>query len=201
MGAGKLAPVQVAPYDPPALPTGKFTLDSLGSLLGALLPENAIVIDEAVSTGRGFSRFTANAHPHDWVPNTGGSIGFALPVAAGAAIACPDRKVIALEGDGSAMYTLQALWTMAREGLDVTIVLFANRSYNILRGELANVGAGTPGVRATDMLTLDRPDLDWLALAKGHGVEAGRAENLDELAVQMRRALARKGPYLIEVAL
>ncbi|HEX4328993.1 MAG TPA: acetolactate synthase large subunit [Burkholderiales bacterium] len=201
LGAGKLAPAHVAGLDRPALPTGKYTLDALGTLLGALLPENAIVIDEAVSSGRGFARFTANVQPHDWVPNSGGSIGFALPVATGAAIACPDRKVIALEGDGSGMYTLQALWTMARENLDVTVLIFANRSYNILRGELANVGAGTPGVRATDMLTLDRPDLDWLALAKGHGVEAGRAENLDELAVQFRRALARKGPYLIEVAM
>ena len=201
MGAGAIAPAHVAALDRPELPTGKYTLDSIGTLLGALLPENAIVIDEAVSSGRGFARFTANVQPHDWVPNSGGSIGFALPVAVGAAIACPDRKVIALEGDGSGMYTLQALWTMAREKLDVTVLVFANRAYNILRGELANVGAGAPGVRATDMLTLDRPDLDWQALAKGHGVESGRAENLDELAVQFRRALARNGPYLIEVAM
>ena len=199
LGAGKIAPAYLASLEQPALPTGKFTLDTLGTLVGALMPENAIVIDEAVSSGRGFARFTANTQPHDWIPNTGGSIGFALPVAVGAALACPDRKVIALEGDGSGMYTLQALWTMARENLDVTVVIFANRSYNILRGELNNVGAGTPGVRATDMLTLDRPDLDWLALAKGHGVEAGRANDLDELAVQFKRALARKGPYLIEV--
>jgi acetolactate synthase-1/2/3 large subunit len=201
LDAGRIAPAHVAAFEPPALPTGKYSLDSIGTLLGALLPENAIVIDEAVSSGRGFARFTAIAQPHDWVPNTGGSIGFALPVAVGAAIACPDRKVIALEGDGSGMYTLQALWTMARENLDVTVLVFANRAYNILRGELANVGAGTPGLRATDMLTIDRPDLDWLALAKGHGVEAGRAANLDELAAQFRRALARKGPYLIEVAM
>ena len=201
LGAAQTPPAHVATLDRPALPTGKFTLDALGTLLGAMLPENAIVIDEAVSSGRGFARFTANVQPHDWVPNSGGSIGFALPVATGAAIACPERKVIALEGDGSGMYTLQALWTMARENLDVTVLVFANRAYNILRGELAGVGAGTPGVRAIDMLTLDRPDLDWLALAKGHGVEAGRAENLDELAVQFKRALARKGPYLIEVAM
>jgi acetolactate synthase-1/2/3 large subunit len=201
VGARGTPPAHVAPYEPPPLPTGKYTLDGLGALVGALLPENAIVVDEAVSTGRGFARFTANARPHDWLPGTGGSIGFALPAAVGAAIACPDRKVIALEGDGSGMYTLQALWTMAREGLDVTVLVFANRAYNILRGELANVGAGTPGRRATDMLTIDRPDLDWLALAKGHGVEAGRAQNLDELAAQIQRALARKGPYLIEVAM
>ena len=116
-------------------------------------------------------------------------------------MACPARKVVALEADGSGMYTLQALWTMARENLDVMVLVFANRTYNILRGELANVGAGAPGVRATDMLSLDRPNLDWLALAKGHGVESGRAEDLDELAVQFKRALARKGPYLIEVGM
>ena len=201
MGAGRIAPAHVAAFEPPALPTGKYTLDAIGTVLGALLPENAIVVDEAVSSGRGFARFTAIAQPHDWVPNTGGSIGFALPAAVGAAIACPERKVIALEGDGSGMYTLQALWTMARENLDVLVLVFANRAYNILRGELASVGAGTPGVRATDMLTIDRPTLDWLALAKGHGVEAGRAANLDELAVQFKRGVGRKGPYLIEVVM
>ena len=131
----------------------------------------------------------------------GGSIGFGLPVAVGAAIACPDRKVLALEGDGSAMYTLQALWTMAREASTSTVVIFANRAYQILRGELAGVGAGTPGPRATDMLTLDRPSLDWVSLARGQGVEAGQATTLDELALQLQRGLATTGPYLIELLL
>ena len=130
-----------------------------------------------------------------------GSIGWGLPAAGGAAIGAPERKVIALEGDGSAMYTLQALWTMARENLDVTVIVFANRSYKVLQGELANVGAGVPGRRANDMLTLDRPDLDWIALAKGLGVEAGRAASLDELAQQFRRGLARRGPYLVELVI
>jgi acetolactate synthase-1/2/3 large subunit len=119
----------------------------------------------------------------------------------GAAIAAPDRKVIALEGDGSAMYTQQALWTMARENLDVTIVIFANRAYKILVNELANVGGGTPGRNATDMLTLDRPGLDWVTIAKGYGVESGRATNLDELAVQFKRGLDRHGPYLVELVM
>ena len=109
-----------------------------------MLPENAIVVDESVTTGREFFPETAGAPPHDWINNRGGSIGYGMPVAVGAAIACPDRKVIALVGDGSAMYTLQALWTMAREGLDVTVLIFANGTYNILRGELTNVGVQKP---------------------------------------------------------
>jgi acetolactate synthase-1/2/3 large subunit len=129
----------------------------------------------------------------------GGSIGWGLPAATGAAIAAPERKVVALEGDGSGMYTLQALWTMARENLDVTVIVLANRSYQILHAELRNMGAGTPGQRAADMLTLDRPHLDWVALARGHGVEASRAVVLDELAAQLKAAFSRRGPYLIEL--
>ena len=170
-------------------------------MLGALIPENGIVVDEAVSSGRGFARSTTHAQPHDWLTTMGGSIGFGLPTSVGAAIGAPGRKVITLEGDGSAMYTLQSLWTMAREQLDVTIIVFANRSYNILRGEFNAVGAGAPGQRATDMLTLDRPNLDWLSLARGHGVEAGQATSLDELAAQLKRGLASSGPYLIELVL
>src|SRR6266850_1120781 len=113
---------------------------------------------------------TRSAQPHDWLSNMGGSIGMGMPVATGAAVACPDRKVICLEGDGSGMYTLQALWTQAREGLDVTTLLFANRTYAILRGELANVGAGNPGRKALDMLDLGHPDLDWVGLARSMGV-------------------------------
>ena len=199
LGARSTAPSHVAHLAPPALPTGKVTLDGIAQVLGALLPENAIVVDEAVSSGRGFAPFTAHAQPHDWLTTMGGSIGFGLPNSVGAAIACPQRKVITLEGDGSAMYTLQSLWSMAREQLDVTMIIFANRTYNILRGELAAVGAGTPGQRANDMLTLDRPNLDWQAMARGHGVEAGLATTLDELAVQLKRGLASSGPYLVEL--
>ena len=199
LGACTTAPAHVATLNPPALPTGKVTLDGIAAVLGALIPENGIVVDEAVSSGRGFAPATTHAQPHDWLTTMGGAIGFGLPTAVGAAIGAPGRKVISLEGDGSAMYTLQALWTMAREQLDVTVVIFANRSYNILRGELAAVGAGTPGQRATDMLTLDRPNLDWVAMARGHGVDAGQASTLDELAVQLKRGLATSGPYLIEL--
>ncbi len=185
----------------PRLPAGRVTPEGLGAVLGALLPENAIVVDESVSVGRGLFPLTAGAPPHDWLNNMGGSIGFGLPAAVGAAIACPDRKVIALEGDGSGMYTVQSLWTMAREGLNVTVVVLANRSYAILKGEFANVGAGKPGQKATDMMSLDRPNLDWVALAKGHGIEAGRANDLGELAREFRRALAVQGPYLIELVM
>lgn len=128
-------------------------------------------------------------------------LGLFEGVVTGSAIAAPDRKVVALEGDGSGMYTLQALWTMARENLDVTVIVLANRSYQILHSELRNMGAGTPGQRAVDMLSLDRPHLDWVALARGHGVEGARATTLDELALQLGRAFSRRGPYLIELAL
>jgi acetolactate synthase I/II/III large subunit len=199
LGARNVAPAQVAEHQPPALPDGRATPDGVAAAVGALLPPDAIVVDEAVSSGRGLPALTRQSAPHDWLTSMGGSIGYGLPVAVGAALACPGRKVIALEGDGSAMYTLQALWTMARESLDITIVVYANRAYNILRGEFDNVGAGSPGQRATDMLSLDRPALEWCALARGHGVESAQASDLAEFARQFRRALASKGPYLIEV--
>ena len=186
---------------PGASPSGPLSPEGIAAVVAARLPEQAIVIDEAVTTGRGFGAATVGAAPHDWLTGMGGAIGFGLPVAVGAAIAAPDRKVLALEGDGSAMYTPQALWTIAREGLDVTTVIFANRSYKILHGELAGVGAGTAGPRATDMLTLDRPALDWVALARGMGVEAVRVDELGAFDKALRDALGRKGPALIEVVL
>jgi acetolactate synthase-1/2/3 large subunit len=201
LGARTTAPRVNAASQDNALPTGAITLDGLGALFNALLPENAVVIDEAVTSGRAFTGAMMGARPHDWLNIMGGSIGWGLAAATGAAIAAPERKVIAFEGDGSAQYTLQALWTMAREGLDVTMVVFANRAYKILLGELNNVGAAAPGANALSMLTLDRPDLDWVALAKGYGVEAGRAKTLEELAAQFRRGLAVAGPYLIEVVM
>jgi acetolactate synthase I/II/III large subunit len=201
LGAHKTAPARIAQPRRPALPTGAITSATIASILGAMLPENAIVIDESVSTGREFFPETAGAPPHDWINNRGGSIGFGMPVAIGAALACPDRKVIALEGDGSAMYTVQSLWTMAREGLDITILIFANGTYNILRGELTNVGVRNPGPRAIDMLSLNRPDLDWVAMARGMGVEASRADTCEELVKALDAGLHSGGPYLIQVTL
>ena len=201
LGARNTAPLLNKPAYDTALPTGAITLEGLGMLFNKLLPENAIVIDEAVTSGRAFTGATMGARPHDWLNIMGGSIGWGLAAATGAAIAAPERKVVAFEGDGSAQYTLQALWTMARENLDVTVVIFANRAYKILLGELSNVGAAAPGANARAMLTLDRPDLDWVSLAKGYGVEAGRAATLEELATQFKRGLAMTGPYLVELVM
>ncbi|HLT76730.1 MAG TPA: acetolactate synthase large subunit [Ferrovibrio sp.] len=198
------APKSVAPAAQPplpALPDGTPTPDKVAAAIAALLPEQAIVVDESVTSGRGIFAAAAASAPHDWLNNMGGSIGFSFPVAVGCALACPDRKVVALTGDGSAFYTLQALWTMAREKLDITMVVFANRSYAILRNELANVGAANPGPRAIDMLTLDRPDPDWVALAKGHGVGGRRVDDMGDFAKAFRAALAEPGPQLIELVL
>jgi len=194
-------PAGVMSLNRPALPTGAVTLDGIAQLIATLMPDNAVIVDEAVTTGRNFGAHMHSAPPHDWLNLMGGAIGAGLPLATGAAIGAPQRQVIALEGDGSAMYTLQALWTMARENLKVMVVVFANRSYRILHGELANVGAGTPGRKANDILTLDRPNLDWTALAQGCGVDAGRATSLDELAHQFKRGLSAHGPYLIELVM
>jgi acetolactate synthase-1/2/3 large subunit len=199
LGAVGVAPAGIARPRRPALPSGPITPAAIASILGAMLPENAIVVDESVTTGREFFPETAGAPPHDWINNRGGSIGYGMPVAIGAAIACPERKVIALEGDGSAMYTVQSLWTMAREGLAITVLIFANGTYNILRGELSNVGVRNPGPRAVDMLSIGHPDLDWVAMARAMGVEGHRAGTCEELARALGAGLRSHGPMLIEV--
>ncbi|MBC8128718.1 MAG: acetolactate synthase large subunit [Rhizobiaceae bacterium] len=182
-----------------APPTGgPLTTASIAAAVAALLPENAIVVDESISSGFDFFRFTHEAAPHDFLQLTGGAIGTGMPLAAGAAIACPDRKVVVLQADGSGMYTVQALWTHARENLDVVTIIYANRSYAILRDELRQVGAGEPGENARAMLDLDRPELDWVSLAKGMGVEAGRADDAAEFVRLLRAAVSRRGPFVIE---
>src|ERR1700710_73051 len=182
-----------------AKPTGALTHASIAQAIAMAIPENAIVVDESVTTGRGFFPPTAAAHPHDWLQNMGGSIGFSTPVATGAAVACPDRKVICMVGDGSAMDTLQSLWTQAREGLDVLTVVFANRMYQILRGEFDGVGAGEPGQRALDMLEIDRPALDWVSLAKGMGVAGRSVSTAADFVKALEEGIAEPGPRLIEV--
>ncbi|MEQ1615643.1 MAG: thiamine pyrophosphate-dependent enzyme, partial [Hyphomicrobiaceae bacterium] len=164
-------------------------------------PENAIISDESVTTGRNFFSMTNTAAPHDWLQLTGGAIGDGMPMAVGAAIACPDRKVISLQADGSGMYTVQALWTEAREKLDILTLVWANRAYRILRGELMNVGAKNPGRKAHDMLSLESPTIDWVSLAKGMGVEARRVETVDQLVGAIKAGVRHKGPYLVEVVL
>jgi acetolactate synthase I/II/III large subunit len=198
-----------APPDParravlrkPDLPTGALNVMGAGQVIAHYLPENAIVSEEAGTAVLGVALFTANAEPHDYLSLTGGSIGQGLPVATGAAVACPDRKVLCLQGDGGAMYTLQALWTQARERLDVTTVVFANRSYVILNVELRRVGAAERGPKAMSMLDLHNPVLDWVSLAQGMGVEACRASTTEEFAAQFSAAMAGRGPRLIEAVI
>ncbi|HEX5366553.1 MAG TPA: acetolactate synthase large subunit [Acidimicrobiales bacterium] len=187
------------PAERPDPPTGALTPATVAQAVAALLPEGAIVSDEGNTSGLFTAGLTAGAPPHDWLCLTGGAIGQGLPVATGAAVACPDRRVVSLEADGSALYTIQALWTQAREQLDVVTILLNNRSYAVLNMELDRVGAGAPGSRARDMLDLSRPDLDFVAVSQGLGVPASRARTADELVGQLRRALAEDGPRLIEV--
>ncbi len=182
----------------PELPSGELTVQSLAEVIGALLPEGAIIADEANTSGVMLPAATAGAPRHDVLTLTGGAIGQGLPVATGAAIACPDRPVICLQADGSALYTIQSLWTQAREGADVTTILINNRAYAILRLELSRVGAEASGPRARDLLDLSRPDMDFVALASGMGVPATRAATAEDLATQLRAAIAEPGPHLIE---
>jgi acetolactate synthase-1/2/3 large subunit len=184
----------------PERPSGALDAQSIARAIGALLPEGAIVSDEAQTGGLFVASATAGAPRHDWLTLTGGAIGQGMPVATGAAVACPDRKVLNLEADGSAMYTLQSLWTQAREGLDVTTVIFDNRAYAILNLELSRVGARTDG-KAAEQFDLSRPPLDFVALAKGMGVDAVRAETVDELVRSLERGLAEPGPFLIDAIL
>jgi acetolactate synthase-1/2/3 large subunit len=190
------APPNVSPCPLPA--GAKLTPDAIGRVLARLLPDQAILSDEMVSCGEAVHRHLGSGPSFDLLPVTGGSIGQGLPVAVGAAVACPDRKVIALEADGSSMYTLQSLWTMAREGLDVTVVILANGRYRILDVEMDRTGAGAIGARANDMLDLRRPDLDWVKLSEGMGVESTRATTADEFIEQWTAAVNQRGPRLIE---
>jgi acetolactate synthase I/II/III large subunit len=182
----------------PGVPDSDLTGEKAAAVIGALLPEGAVVSDEANTSGLWLPAATAGAPPHDWLTLTGGAIGQGLPLATGAAVASPGRPVIALESDGSAMYTISALWTQAREGLDVTTVIFSNRSYAILGMELGRVGAEVAGDAARSLLDLTRPDLDFVSLAVGLGVPATRARTAPELAAQLRQAIAEPGPHLIE---
>jgi acetolactate synthase I/II/III large subunit len=185
----------------PDKPSGKFNAYSAGQAIGFYLPDNAIISDEGATAGIGSQVYTASSAPHDWLSLTGGAIGQGIPVGTGAAVACPDRKVVCLQGDGGAMYTLQALWTQAREKLDVTTVIFANRSYAILNIEMMRVGAENPGPKALSLFDLRNPELSWVSLAAGMGVEASRATTAEEFADQFASAMKGKGPRLIEAVI
>jgi acetolactate synthase-1/2/3 large subunit len=191
-------PAAAPPAERPALARGAVEAEAFSRSLAALMPEGAIVVDEAVTFGRGLFPITRGAAPHDWIQLTGGAIGDGLPLSTGAAVGAPGRRVITLQADGSAMYTVQALWTQAREKLDVTTIIFSNRKYAILLGELANVGAN-PGRTALDMMDLGNPDIDWCRISQGMGVEAARAETMEQFNDLLAASAGRSGPFLIEL--
>jgi acetolactate synthase-1/2/3 large subunit len=197
LGAGEAAPGPDAAR--PEVPDGPLDPVAIGAAIAALLPEGAIVVDESVTASAPIVAATAGAAPHDWLTLTGGAIGQGLPAATGAAVACPGRPVLSLEGDGSAMYTIQSLWTQAREGLDVTTVILANRSYAILDFELARVGADAArGPASEQLFGIGRPDLDFVGIAAGMGVPGMRVDDAQGFAAALREALAEPGPRLIE---
>jgi acetolactate synthase-1/2/3 large subunit len=186
---------------PAPLPEGPLTRDSLAACLAALELENAIIVDESVTQNRGGFLLPDGWRRHSYLSVTGGAIGFGMPCATGAAVACPDRPVLNVQADGSAMYTIQALWTQAREGLNVTTVLCSNRSYAILRGEMRRAGQTDPGPAAAQLTDLGRPDIDWVALARGLGVPGCRVSTAEDCLTALRRANAEPGPYLLQADL
>ncbi len=185
----------------PPPPTGPIDPAKAAMVLARCLPEDAIVVDEAATSGLAFYASSAGAPRHTLLSLTGGAIGQGLPCATGAALACPDRPVIAFQADGSGQYTVQSLWTQAREGLDVTTLLCSNRSYRILQVELARSGVAEPGPRAAALTDLTHPEIDWVSIARGYGVRARRIETAEELADALPRALAEPGPELLELIL
>ncbi len=204
-----LADVLDAPSEPvmrqteqiPPIPQGKLSAEGIGAVVSAFMPQNAIVSDEAATAGLALYPLTAGAPPHDWMTLTGGAIGQGLPLAIGASVACPDRKTICLQADGSAMYTVQALWTMAREDLNITTVIINNGSYAILNIELMRVGVAAPGPKALSLLDLKSPEIDWVSISNGMGVPAARATTVEEFQKEFAEAIAHKGPRLIEAVI
>ncbi len=201
LGVRTAAPKLIA-LERPATPTGPITTKSLAAAIAATLPENAIIADESATSGGPTYHLTRNGPRHAAMYLTGGGIGFGLPAATGAAVACPDSRVLALQGDGGAMYTAQALWTQAREGLNVTNVILVNRKYQILQTEFARASQGAAMGPAAESLTdLRRPELDWCALARGMGVPASRPDTVEALLEALRHGFAASGPSVIEVVL
>jgi acetolactate synthase-1/2/3 large subunit len=197
-----------APVEPTvqtlALPdpqTGQLTPAGAGASIARHMPDGAVVSDDSVTSGQPILNFSRTARPHDWLGLTGGAIGQGIPVAVGAAVAAPDRKVISLNGDGAGLYTVQGLWTIAREALDVTVVVFANNVYRILGIELGRTGAGNPGPAASKLLSLGEPAVDWVSLAKGLGVPAVRCDTCEAFDAAFARAMAEPGPHFIEATL
>ena len=200
LGAPKQGPTQPLKL-PDAVPTGALNAHLVGTSIARHMPEGAIICDDAVTSGAGVAAATLTARPHDHLALTGGAIGIGLPLAIGAAVAAPDRKVLSLNGDGAAMYTVQALWTMARESLDITVVIFANHSYRILNIEMTRTGAGQAGPSARKLLDLADPKVDWVSLARGMGLPAVRCTTADAFDRAFEGAMGQRGPMFIEAAI
>src|SRR5262245_2141258 len=188
----------IAPNEDEGYPAGQLTDDAIAVMVAQQNPESAIVCEETITSGRRFFALSAFAAPHDFIMPTGGAIGGGIPLATGAAIGCPDRKVINLQADGSAMYSVQGLWTQARENLDVVTIIFSNRTYAILHVEMRNVGVASIGTNARRMLDLDSPPLDWVSIAHGLGIEAAVATSCETFSTLLDAAMSRAGPFLIE---
>lgn len=201
LGASDRTPFFTVPALPSMPADDALSATSVAAIVARHLPENAIICDEALTSEGGFYGLSTGSAPHDYLSLTGGSIGIGIPLATGAAIACPGRKVIGLQADGSGMYSLQGLWTQARERLDIVTIIFANRAYRILEAELRNVGVAQAGPNARRMLELTDPHLDWVRLAQGMGVEAARAETVGRFADCLQAALSQRGPMLIEAVI
>ena len=183
------------------VPTGALNTISIAYALASAMPEGCILVDESLTTGRETMGYTAGALPHDNIQNMGGSIGYGTPVATGAALACPERRVFCIVGDGSAMYTIQSLWTQARESLNVTTIVFANHSDQILKTEFANMGFGPPGPQALAMIDIDTPRIDWVSMGQSMGVPSVSVATVEDFHAAMVRSVSEPGPQLIEVCL
>ena len=200
LDAGDAKPALQSAVVPPP-PSGPLTAEKVCQAVGATLPEGAILSDEAITSALALPASTAGAPRHDWLTLTGGAIGQGLPVAVGAGIACPDRPVIALEADGSALYTIQSLWTMAREQLNVTVVIFNNRAYGILNAEFARIGVQEAGPRAQAQLELGNPGIDFVALGTGLGVSSRRVDTAEQFTGALEQAISDPGPHLLEAVI
>ncbi|WP_229170168.1 MULTISPECIES: thiamine pyrophosphate-dependent enzyme [Bradyrhizobium] len=195
-------PINISRQDEIADPSSDaLTADAISIMVARRLPEQSIIIDEAITSVGQIHALADVLPPHDTLSLTGGSIGIGIPLATGASIAAPDRKVVALQADGSGMYTVQGLWTQAREKLNVVTIIYANSAYRILQGEMTNVGVNEYGRNARRMLALDEPRLDWCSIAKGMGVEAGRADTAQAFRRLLDSAMAGDGPFLIEATI
>ena len=183
-------------------PEGELNSAAIGQSVNALMPEGTILVDEAATAGMEMYAETATAEAHEYLyAIPGAAIGGGLPVALGAAIACPDRKVIALQADGSAMYTNQALWSIAREGCDVTVVILKNDAYAVLNVELARVRSEDATPKMLSMLELDKPCLDWVKIGEGMGVPAVAVDTAEGFHAALEKALGESGPHLIEATI